>query len=153
MPVLHQHSTFIIIESSSFKELPSALQTFCLINYHTIFLWQGRKQDTLPYLKCGTAEALSDLSSLPSGHARSSPGLESWGCRPHGQKATTPARDHGKCLVQLLTYRRGNKPREMRTLSKPRVTPIMKGHTNTTCIQTTYRPGLWRERWHCEKSI
>lgn len=51
-------------------ELPSALQTFFLINYHTIFLWQ----DTLSYLKCGTAEALSNFSKLPSGRVLTRPG-------------------------------------------------------------------------------
>lgn len=59
-------------------ELPSALQTFLLINYHTIFLWQ----DTLSYLKCGTADALSDLSKLPSGHVLTRPGPESSGAWP-----------------------------------------------------------------------
>lgn len=66
-------------------------QTFSLISYHTIFPWQRRPQDTLPYLKCGTADALSDLGRLPSG-----PTDKAWagvlrGCGCSGQKARQPS--------------------------------------------------------------
>lgn len=55
-----------------------------------------------------------------------------------GQKATKSAKGHGKFLAQLLSHRRGNKPREMKMLRKPGVARIINSRTNTRCIQTTY---------------
>lgn len=67
----------------------------------------------MSYLKCGTANAVSDGSSLPSGHVLTRPRLESSGVvGQDGQKATKSAKGYGKGLVQLLTFRRGNEPRE-----------------------------------------
>lgn len=76
-------------------ELPSALQTFSSLIVTHIFLWQN----TLSYLKCGTDDALSDLSKLPWNNALTRPGPESLGHGLGGQKATKFARNVASAWV------------------------------------------------------
>lgn len=141
-----------IISVLSCMELPSALQTFSSLMITPFFLWQN----TLSYLKCGTDDALSDLSKLPSGHALTRPGPESsQGMGLGGQKATKFARNVASAWSNS-SLTEGNKPTEMKTLRKPRVTRIINGQTlvlgTRAYKQHTYisyggRWHLWRITW------
>lgn len=65
--------------------------------------------------------------------------VESSGLVGHSEQKTSKlTKGLGKCLVQLLPYRKQNTPRKMKALKKPRVTQIINGRTDATCIQTMY---------------
>ena len=75
MPMLCQWGTRIISEHLPVWSSQVLCKHFSSLTTTPFFLWQN----TLSYLKCGIADALSDLSKLPSGHALTRPGPESSG--------------------------------------------------------------------------
>lgn len=75
MPMLCQWSTWIISEHFPVWSSQVLCKHFSSLTTTPFFLWQNM----LSYLKCGTADALSDLNKLPSGHTLTRPGPESSG--------------------------------------------------------------------------
>lgn len=135
MPMLCQWGTWII--SAHFPVWSSQVlcKHFSSLMITPFFLWQN----TLSYLKCGTDDALSDLSKLPSGHALTRPGPESSGAWAMVDRRPLNLQRNVASAWSNSSLAEGNKPTEMKTLRKPRVTRIINGQTLVLGAQGSYK--------------